>query len=695
MNAKPPSSSLGNTRNIGIIAHIDAGKTTVTERILYCTGRIHRTGEVHDGSATMDWMEQERERGITITAAATTCFWGDYRINIIDTPGHVDFTAEVERSLRVLDGGVVIFDAVAGVQPQSETVWRQANRYGVPRICFVNKMDRRGANLDRTVEMIRDRLGANPVLVQLPVGMEGDFAGVIDLVRMEMITFAPDPDASRTIGPIPKDEQDRAVTARAKLIESLADVDDSIARAFLDDDEIGAEELAAAIRRATLGNSAVPLFTGAALRNKGIEAVLDGVTAYLPSPTDIPPVEGFDPKSGESVTRPAYDDAPLAALAFKIVSDPFSGRLSYFRVYSGTMKPGGYVLNSTRGTRERIGRLLRMHADKREQVWDEVHAGEIAVAIGLKNTFTGDTLCSSDHPILLESIYFPTPVAQRAIEPKSQSDQEKMGDALKRLGDEDPTFQVSSDSETGQTVIAGMGELHLEVIIDRLKREFGVNANVGAPQVAFRGTVSRVAEAEGKFIRQSGGRGQYGHVKLRIEPAERGSGNTISKKIIGGAIPIEYLSAVETGVTNALASGPHGYPMTDISITLLDGSYHQVDSSDIAFQMAGSIAAREGFLKASSILLEPVMMLEVVAPEQYMGEIVGNLGSKNADINSAEADGAEVVVKVTVPLVNMFGYAGELRSLTQGRGTFTMEFSHYQKVRTSMPESQLANNISR
>ncbi len=692
MNTKS-SSRLGNTRNIGIIAHIDAGKTTVTERILYYTGRIHRTGEVHDGSATMDWMDQERERGITITAAATTCFWGEHRINIIDTPGHVDFTAEVERSLRVLDGGVVIFDAVAGVQPQSETVWRQANRYLVPRICFVNKMDRRGADLDRTVEMIRERLGANPVLVQLPVGIESGFASVIDLVRMEMITFAPELDGSRTIGPVPTDERGRASAARARLIESLADVDDSIADAYLDDEEIDVGLLTAAIRRATLNNMAVPVFIGSALRNKGIEAVLDGVVEYLPSPTDVPPVEGFDPKTGETVTRPAYDDAPLAALAFKIVSDPFSGRLSYFRVYSGTMKPGGYVLNSTRGTRERIGRLLRMHADKREQVTDAVRAGEIAVAIGLKSTFTGDTLCSSDHPILLESIIFPTPVAERAIEPKGQSDQEKMGDALARLGDEDPTFQVSSDAETGQTVIAGMGELHLEVIIDRLKREFGVHANVGAPQVAYRGTVARVAEAEGKFIRQTGGRGQYGHVKLRIEPAERGAGNTFVKKIVGGAIPNEYLRAVETGVNNALASGPHGYPMADTSVTLLDGSYHQVDSSDIAFQMAGSIAAREGFLKASSIVLEPVMMLEVVAPEQYMGEIVANLASKNASINSAEADGAEVVVKVTVPLVNMFGYAGELRSLTQGRGTFTMEFSHYQKVAASTPESQLANSI--
>ena len=688
-----PSSSLRKTRNIGIIAHIDAGKTTVTERILYYTGRIHRTGEVHDGSATMDWMDQERERGITITAAATTCFWDDHRINIIDTPGHVDFTAEVERSLRVLDGGVVVFDAVAGVQPQSETVWRQASRYRVPRICFVNKMDRRGANLHRTIEMIRDRLGANPILVQLPVGSESELAGVVDLVKMEMITFAPDADGSRTFGPVPNDQMDLALAARAHLIEALADLDDSIANAYLDDEEIGAEVLTSAIRQATLSNAAVPVFVGAALRNKGIEAVLDGVIAYLPSPTDVPPVEGFDPKTGEAITRPAYDDAPLAALAFKIVSDPFSGRLAYFRVYSGSISPGDYVLNSTRNGRERIGRLLRMHADKREQVTGTVHAGEIAVAVGLKNTFTGDTLCSRDHPILLESISFPTPVAERAIEPKGRSDEEKMSDALARLGDEDPTFQVSSDSETGQTLIAGMGELHLEVIIDRLRRDFGVHASVGAPQVAYRGTVARVAEAEGKFIRQTGGRGQYGHVKLRIEPAERGSGNSFTRKIVGGAIPNEYLGAVETGVNNALASGPHGYPMTDVAVTLLDGSYHEVDSSDIAFQMAGSIAAREAFLKAASLVLEPVMLLEAVAPEQYMGEIVANLASKNANVNSAETDGAEVVVKVTVPLANMFGYAGELRSLTQGRGTFTMEFSHYQKVAASKLESELATSF--
>ena len=684
------SVNLGSTRNIGIIAHIDAGKTTVTERILYYTGRIHRTGEVHDGSATMDWMVQERERGITITAAATTCFWDDHRINIIDTPGHVDFTAEVERSLRVLDGGLVVFDAVAGVQPQSETVWRQANRYDVPRICFINKMDRRGADLGRTVGMIRDRLGAHPLMVQLPVGIENEFTGVIDLVNMRQITFAANLAGARDIGPIQPDRLELAESSRQALIESVADVDEEIAEAFLEDIEIGPERLAASIRRATLANLGVPVFSGAALRNKGVEAVLDGVVDYLPSPIDVPPVEGYDPDTNDPATRPALDDAPLAALAFKIVSDPFSGRLCYFRVYSGTISPGDNVLNSTRGERERIGRLLRMHADKREQVTGAIHAGEIAVAIGLRNTFTGDTLCSREHPILLESITFPTPVAQRAIEPKGQRDQDKMVEALARLGDEDPTFQVSGDSETGQTLISGMGELHLEVIIDRLRREFGVHANVGSPQVAYRGTVTRTAEAEGKFIRQTGGRGQYGHVRLRIEPADRGSGNNVVQKIVGGSIPIEFIGAVKKGVINALGNGPHGYPMTDVTITLLDGSSHEVDSSDIAFEMAGSIATREAFLKASSVVLGPVMRVEVEAPERYMGEIVANLSSKNAEIQSAEADGNDVVVIVAAPLANMFGYAGELRSLTQGRGTFTMEFSHYQKISSVARESELA-----
>ena len=683
-------SGLESTRNIGIIAHIDAGKTTVTERILFYTGRIHRTGEVHDGAATMDWMVQERERGITITSAATTCSWRDHRINIIDTPGHVDFTAEVERSLRVLDGGVVVLDAVAGVQPQSETVWRQADRYNVPRFCFVNKMDRRGASLERTVQMIRDRLDSVPAVLQLPIGMETDFRAVVDLVEMHQRNFVGDEKEEVEIGPIEEDSLRAAEAARETLIEGVADIDHGIAELYLEGKEISAKRLREAIRRGTLGNEIVPVLAGSALRNKGVSAIIDAVIDYLPSPLDVPPVEAVNAKTGETILCPPDPEAPLAALAFKIVSDPFSGRLTYLRIYSGTLNPGDQVYNATQDRRERIGRLLRMHADKREQVKEGVVAGDIVAAIGLRNSSTGDTLLDGKKPFLLEPITFPTPVVRVAVEPIGQGDQDKMTEALKRLSEEDPTFQVSSDTETGQMIIAGMGELHLEVLVDRMRREFGVQANVGAPQVAYRGTIRRTVEAEGKFIRQTGGRGQYGHVVLGLEPDVAGSGNSINRKVVGGSIPLEFISAVETGIKNALTDGPHGYPMTDIKVTILDGSSHQVDSSELAFQIAGSMAVKDGLSKARSVVLEPIMELEVIAPENYMGEVVGNLASKKAEIRNAAVDGGQVNVSAFAPLAGLFGYAGELRSLTQGRGTFTLEFAHYAEVAVAAMSSEFA-----
>ena len=683
-------SELELTRNIGIIAHIDAGKTTVTERILFSTGRIHRTGEVHDGAATMDWMEQERERGITITAAATTCLWRGHRINIIDTPGHVDFTAEVERSLRVLDGGVVVFDAVAGVQPQSETVWRQADRYNVPRFAFVNKMDRRGASLERTVQMIRDRLDAVPAILQLPIGDESELRGVVDLVDMAQRNFGGGEKDSDEIGAIEADVLGAAEAAREELIEIIADYDHSVAELYLEGEAISAEVLRAAIRRVTLANEVVPVLTGSALRDKGVEPIIDAIVDYLPSPLDVPPAEAEHTKTGETVMCLPDPGEPLAALAFKIVSDPFSGRLTYLRIYSGTLRPGDQVFNATQRTRERVGRLLRMHADKREQIKDGVSAGDIVAAIGLKSTSTGDTLSARSRPVLLEAISFPTPVVRVAVEPKSQNDQDKMGEALGRLGEEDPTFQVSSDSETGQTIIAGMGELHLEVIVDRMRREFGIQANVGAPQVAYRGTIRRSVESEGKFVRQTGGRGQYGHVVLELEPAPAGTGNSIERKVVGGAIPIEFISAVENGIRNALTDGPHGYPMTDIAVRIVDGSSHQVDSSELAFQIAATMAMKDGMTKAKSVVLEPIMELEVTAPENYMGEVVGNLASKKADIRDAVVDLDMVQVSAFAPLAGLFGYAGELRSLTQGRGTFTLEFSHYAEVAVAAMSSEFA-----
>jgi len=678
---------LSRTRNIGIIAHIDAGKTTVTERILFYSGRIHRTGEVHEGAATMDWMEQERERGITITAAATTCEWRGSRINIIDTPGHIDFTAEVERSLRVLDGGVVVFDAVAGVQPQSETVWRQADRYSVPRIALINKMDRRGASLERAVDTIKDRLGANPLVCHMPNGEEDKFTAVVDLVTMEQRNFTDDGVNPVEVGQIDDDLLGAATDAREVLIEAVADADHDIAEAYLEGEEISADALRAAIRRITLANDGVPVFAGAALRNKGVEAIIDAVVDYLPSPLEVPPIVGTDPDSGDEIEAPADAEAPLSALAFKIANDPFSGRLTYVRVYSGKLEPGSYAFNSNRNKRERIGRMVRMHADKREPVEEGVYAGEIVAIIGLKDTYTGDTLCDVKRHVVLESIDFPEPVVKVAVEPRSQADQEKMTEALLRLGDEDPTFQLSTNEETGQTTIAGMGELHLQVIIDRLKREFSVQANVGAPMVAYRGTIRKSVTAEGKFVRQSGGRGQYGHVVLEVEPSEDGIENSFESKVVGGSIPLEFIPAVRVGVRNAVTEGPHGYPMEGVAVRLIDGSFHAVDSSEIAFQLAGSMAMKEAFGKAKSVVLEPIMDLEVRSPEQYMGDIVGNLSAKKASITSTSVSDGDVVVEASVPLASMFGYASELRGQTQGRGTFTMEFAKYEEVVGGLPAS--------
>lgn len=678
---------LSRTRNIGIIAHIDAGKTTVTERILFYSGRIHRTGEVHEGAATMDWMEQERERGITITAAATTCEWRGSRINIIDTPGHIDFTAEVERSLRVLDGGVVVFDAVAGVQPQSETVWRQADRYSVPRIALINKMDRRGASLERAVDTIKDRLGANPLVCHMPNGEEDKFTAVVDLVTMEQRNFTDDGVNPVEVGQIDDDLLSAATDAREVLIEAVADADHDIAEAYLEGEEISADALRAAIRRITLANDGVPVFAGAALRNKGVEAIIDAVVDYLPSPLEVPPIVGTDPDSGDEIEAPADAEAPLSALAFKIANDPFSGRLTYVRVYSGKLEPGSYAFNSNRNKRERIGRMVRMHADKREPVEEGVYAGEIVAIIGLKDTYTGDTLCDVKRHVVLESIDFPEPVVKVAVEPRSQADQEKMTEALLRLGDEDPTFQLSTNEETGQTTIAGMGELHLQVIIDRLKREFSVQANVGAPMVAYRGTIRKSVTAEGKFVRQSGGRGQYGHVVLEVEPSEDGIENSFESKVVGGSIPLEFIPAVRVGVRNAVTEGPHGYPMEGVAVRLIDGSFHAVDSSEIAFQLAGSMAMKEAFGKAKSVVLEPIMDLEVRSPEQYMGDIVGNLSAKKASITSTSVSDGDVVVEASVPLASMFGYASELRGQTQGRGTFTMEFAKYEEVVGGLPAS--------
>jgi elongation factor G len=687
---------LERVRNIGIIAHIDAGKTTTTERILYYTGVIHRMGEVHEGTATMDHMEQEQERGITITSAATTTYWLDHQINIIDTPGHIDFTAEVQRSLRVLDGGVVVFDAVAGVEPQSETVWRQADDYNVPRICFVNKMDRIGADFNRTIQMIRDRLSANPIAIQLPIGSESDFRGIIDLLAMEAAIWVEDDlGATPIITEIPKEYQDEAEAARLDIVEYIVELDDELMERYLEGEEITADELKVALREATIAGKATPVLCGTSLRNKGVQRVLDAVVNYLPSPLDVPPMQGVNPYTGDVEERHASDEEPLSALVFKIVTDPYVGRLAYFRVYSGVITSGDSVLNSTRDKKERIGRILRMHADHREDL-QEVHAGDIAATLGLKRTFTGETLCDAKAPILLESIDFPEPVIMLAIEPKSNADQDKMGLALKALSEEDPTFQIRTDDQTGQTILYGMGELHLEVLVDRMLREFRVAANVGKPRVAYRETIRQpVDKAVGRFVRQTGGRGQFGHVVLRLEPQEPGHGFEFVNAIVGGAIPKEYISPVEAGVREALESGVlAGYPVVDVKVTLYDGSYHEVDSSEMAFKIAGSMGVKEGIMQGSPVLLEPIMLVEVIAPEEYTGDVIGNLSANRAMIDGMEmrADGLQAV-KAKVPLAEMFGYATRLRSMTQGRGIFTMEFSHYAPVSEELARELLRGSF--
>ena len=682
--------SLEQTRNIGIIAHIDAGKTTVTERILFYTGRTYRMGEVHEGAATMDWMPQERERGITITAAATTCLWQGHRINIIDTPGHVDFTVEVERSLRVLDGGVVVFDGVSGVEPQSETVWRQADTYSVPRICFVNKMDRTGADFWACVGQIRDRLGAHPAVTQLPIGSEGTFKGVIDLLTQKAIIYTDDLGTTSQRTDVPAEQVAEAQAQRDRLVEAIAETDEELTLKYLEGAELTVDDLKAALRRATVAGKLVPVLCGAALRNKGVQPLLDAVVDYLPSPLEVPPITGLVPGSGAEEQRPAADDAPFAALAFKIVADPFAGKLTYFRVYSGKVAAGAAVLNATKGQRERLGRLVRMHANEREDV-EEVYAGEIAAAVGLKTTTTGDTLCTEARPILLESIAFPEPVISQAIEPRTKADQDKMSVALARLAEEDPTFRAATDRETGQTVISGMGELHLEVIVDRMLREFRVEAKVGRPQVAYKETITRRVQAEGRFVRQTGGRGQYGHVWLDLEPLPRGAGFEFVNKIIGGAIPREFIPAVEAGIRGALPTGGRaGYPLVDLRATLYDGSYHEVDSSEMAFQIAGSMALKAGVEKAGPILLEPIMRVEVVVPEQFMGDVIGDLNARRGRIEGLETRANAQVIKAMVPLAEMFGYVGTLRSLTSGRGTYSMEFAQYEPVSASAAEELLA-----
>ncbi len=671
---------LERTRNIGIIAHIDAGKTTTTERVLFYTGKTYKMGEVHDGTAVMDWMEQERERGITITAAATTCYWRDYQINIIDTPGHVDFTVEVERSLRVLDGGVVVFDAVAGVEPQSETVWRQADRYRVPRICFVNKMDRTGADFWRTFDMIRDRLGADPVAVQLPIGVESNFNGVVDLIENTAIVYADDLGAQVSETSIPEPLRAEAVRYREVLVEKIAETDEELTIKYLEGRAISEAELRRALRQATIRSRLVPVFCGSALRNKGVQPMLDGVVDYLPSPLDIPPVQGIDPRSGQTETRSASEGGPFSALAFKIVSDPYVGRLAYFRVYSGKLYAGSYILNSTRERKERIGRLLQMHANHRVDI-DEVGAGDIAAVVGLKGTFTGDTLCDPERPVVLEAIEFPEPVISVAIEPRTKADQDRMGGALQRLSEEDPTFRVRTDEATGQTIISGMGELHLEVLVDRMLREFRVEAHVGKPQVAYKEAITVAAQAQGRFVRQTGGHGQYGDVWLMLEPLPRGGGLRFENKIIGGAIPREFIPAVEAGVREAAETGVlAGYPLIDLKATLYDGSYHEVDSSEMAFKIAGSMALKAAVRKAGPILLEPVMKIEVVVPEEFMGDVLGDLNSRRGRIEGMEVRMGSQIIRGVVPLAEMFGYATDLRSVTQGRGTYSMEFSHYEQI---------------
>ena len=674
-------------RNIGIMAHIDAGKTTTTERVLYYTGVTYKIGEVHEGTATMDWMEQEKERGITITSAATTCSWKDVRINIIDTPGHVDFTIEVERSLRVLDGAVGVFCSVGGVEPQSETVWRQADKYSVPRIAFVNKMDRLGADFYNVVKMMVDRLKTRPVVMQLPVGKEDTFKGLVDLVTMKAMIWDEDVlGAKYRLVDIPADMESDAAEYRDKLVEAAADFDDSLMDKYLEGGEVSEEELKAAIRKGTISLGITPVFCGSAFKNKGVQPLLDAVVDYLPSPVEVPAIKGINPKTDSEETRESSDDAPFSALAFKIMTDPFVGQLTFFRVYSGCMAAGSYVYNSTKDTKERIGRLVKMHANKREDV-KEVYAGDIAAAVGMKSTTTGDTICTSDKPIILEAMEFPEPVMSIAIEPKTKADQEKLGVSLQKLAIEDPSFRVKTDEETGQTIISGMGELHLEIIVDRLLREFKVEANVGKPQVAYKETITRPNKAEGKFIRQTGGRGQYGHVYLEVEPNEPGGGFEFVNKIVGGAIPKEYISSVAAGVKEALETGQlAGYPIVDVKVTLYDGSYHDVDSSEMAFKIAGSMGLKEAVRGAGPVLLEPIMEVEAITPEQFMGDVIGDLNSRRGRVQGMDTRAGFQVISALVPLANMFGYSTDLRSMTQGRASYSMQFAHYEQVPSSVME---------
>ncbi|HEU4684941.1 MAG TPA: elongation factor G [Nitrospira sp.] len=682
---------LERTRNIGIMAHIDAGKTTTTERILYYTGMTHKMGEVHEGAATMDWMEQERERGITITAAATTCFWKDYRINIIDTPGHVDFTIEVERSLRVLDGAVAVFDSVQGVEPQSETVWRQADKYQVPRIAFMNKMDRIGADFYFSVQTIIDRLGANPVPIQIPIGRETEYRGSIDLISMKAYVYDDETlGAKYRIEEIPADLLDKAKEYREKMLEAVAEFDDQIMEKYLNGQSLTEEEVRRVVRAGTIAMKITPVLCGSAFKNKGVQQLLDAVVEFLPSPVDIPPVKGIDPNTNKEVERKPSDTEPFAALAFKIMSDPFAGQLTYFRVYSGTLKTGTPVLNVTKGTKDRIGRLLKMHANKREEI-DAAYAGDIVAAVGLKGATTGDTLADEKQPVLLEVMKFPEPVIAMAIEPKTKQDQEKMGFALQKLAQEDPSFRVRTDEETLQTIIAGMGELHLEIIVDRLLREFKVEANVGKPEVAFRETIRRKAEAEAKYIKQTGGRGQYGHVVLTVEPSEPGKGLEFVNKIVGGAIPKEFIPAIEKGVKERMESGViAGYPLRDIKVTVIDGSYHEVDSNEMAFKIAGSMGFADACRKADPVLLEPIMKVEVLVPQEFMGDVIGNLNGRRGKVQGMKVRAGAQAIEASVPLMEMFGYATDLRSRTQGRATYSMEFDRYDQVPRQIAEAIMA-----
>ena len=671
---------LEKTRNIGIMAHIDAGKTTTTERILFYTGVNHKIGEVHDGAATMDWMEQEQERGITITSAATTCHWKGYRVNIIDTPGHVDFTVEVERSLRVLDGSVAVFSAKDGVQTQSETVWRQADHYHVPRIAFINKMDTVGADFLRAVKTMEDRLHANALAMQLPIGKQDTFTGIIDLLERKAEVYLSDDGTQYEVREVPEDMKDLVEEYRDKIIEKAAEGDDALMEKYLEGVEPSIEEVKASIRRQTLNCDLFPVFCGSAYKNKGIQRLLDAVLDNLPAPTDVPAVKGTDPKTGEEITRESSDEAPMAALAFKIMADPFVGKLAFFRVYSGIMKQGTYILNSTKGKKERVGRILQMHANNRKEI-ECAYSGDIAAAVGFKDVTTGDSLCDENHPIILEKMEFPEPVISVAVEPKTKADQEKMGTALQRLAEEDPTFKVHTDPETNQTIISGMGELHLDIIVDRMRREFKVECTVGKPQVAYRETIRKTVEAEGKFIRQTGGHGQYGHCWLRLEPMEAGKGFEFANEVVGGVIPKEFINPIQAGVEAAMEDGVvAGYPMVDIKVTVYDGSYHDVDSSEMAFKVAGSMAFKEGAKKADAVLLEPYMSVEVDVPEEYMGDVIGGLNSRRGRIEGMESENGESRIKGFVPLSEMFGYATGLRSATQGRGTFTMTFDHYEEV---------------